>query len=86
MLRAEIKCNHTEKEMSEEFIIPYSLLEVAGLSDAEELEISYQDGAIIIERAEPDPLTSVPIELMNLFADLGISDATVRSVLMKGEI
>ena len=86
MIRAEIKGNHTEKETNEEFVIPHSLLEAAGLSDAEELEISYHDGAIIIERAEPDPLTSVPVELMNLFADLGISDATVRSVLMKGEI
>jgi len=68
----------------DELVIPNCLLEAAELSENCDLDIQCVPGAIIIGGI--DPISIVPLALMELFDDLGISHAAIRKVLMEGEI
>lgn len=67
-----------------EFKIPSELLETANIPLGGDIEVICTEGAIIITAAEL--LEMVPDELCQLFAELGISSETVRSVLMRGGV
>lgn len=64
--------------------VPHELLEAANIPCDTDIEVVCTDGAIIITAA--DPLEIIPDELGQLFAELGISPETVRSVLMNGGV
>ena len=60
-------------------VISPALLELAEISPDANLEISYEDGRIVI--SETDILDFVPAELLDLFDELGICEDSVREVL-----
>lgn len=75
-----------ELSHEDEMIIPNSLLEAASITVFDDLEISCEDGAIIIKRVNADPLLSVPPELVNLCVSLGIGETVIRNILKEGGI
>lgn len=71
-----------EAPESAELLVPHALLEAAGISLDDDLDIRCEDGAIIIESA--DPMKQLPPQLMELFDSLGVSHDTIRCVLEGG--
>lgn len=71
-----------EAPETEALSVPHALLEAAGIPLEDDLDIECGDGVIII--GSTDPLKRLPPQLINLFASLGISPDTVRSVLEGG--
>lgn len=67
-----------------EITLPNTLLEAANIPVDSDLDIICTEGAIIIMAA--DLLDMVPDELCDLFAELGISPDTVRSVIKNGGV
>lgn len=65
-----------------ELSVPHALLEAAGIGLADDLDITIGEGCIVI--GSTDPVCQLPPQLLELFADLGISPDTVRSVLEGG--
>jgi bifunctional DNA-binding transcriptional regulator/antitoxin component of YhaV-PrlF toxin-antitoxin module len=63
--------------------VPQEILEKAGLGGGISLAAEVEDGAVRITAA--DPLVFVPEELKELFEELGISEETVRDVMMRNE-
>ena len=73
------------KEYEEsEISLPYELLEAASIPFDSDIEIVCTEGAIIIMAV--DLLDMIPDELCHLFAELGISPDTVRSVIKSGGV
>lgn len=77
-----MKTENTDLCELDDLVIPRCLLEAAEIAGNCDLEIQCVPGAIIITAG--DALDGVPAPLMALFHELGISDVTVRNVLMKG--
>lgn len=77
-----MKTENTDLCELNDLVIPRCLLEAAAITGNCDLEIQCVSGAIIITAS--DVLDSVPVPLMALFHELGISNAAVRSVLMEG--
>lgn len=77
-----MKTENTDLCELDDLVIPRCLLEAADITGNCDLEIQCVPGAIIITAS--DVLEGVPVPLIALFHDLGISNATVQSVLMKG--
>ena len=71
-----------EAPESAELSVPHVLLEAAGISLDDDLDIRCEDGAIIIGSA--DPVKQLPPQLMELFDSLGVSYDTIRCVLEGG--
>lgn len=72
-------------EMEEgEITLPNKLLKTANIPVDSDLDIVCTEGAIIIMAA--DLLDIIPDELCHLFAELGISPDTVRSVIKNGGV
>lgn len=67
-----------------EITLPNKLLETANIPVDSDLDIICTEGAIIIMAA--DLLNMIPDELCDLFAELGISPDTVRSVIKNGGV
>lgn len=77
-----MKTENTDLCELDDLVIPRCLLEAAEITGSCDLEIQCVPGAIIITAS--DVLDGVPVPLMTLFHELGISDAAVRNVLMEG--
>lgn len=77
-----MKTENTDLCELDDLVIPRCLLEAAEITGNCDLEIQCVPGVIIITAG--DALDGVPAPLIALFHDLGISDATVRSVLLEG--
>lgn len=67
-----------------ELTLPHELLEAAEIPVDSDLEIVCAKGAVVI--LEADLLDSLPDELRELFADLGIYPDTVREVMRNGGV
>ena len=98
-VRLAYACKSSDYSLSSEFLIaprsiaedeeseislPHELLEAANIPFDSDVEIVCTDGAIIITAA--DLLDIIPDELCQLFAELGISPETVRSVIKSGGV
>ena len=77
-----MKTENTDLCELDDLVIPRCLLEAAEITGSCDLEIQCVPGAIIITAS--DVLDGVPVQLMTLLHELGISDAAVRNVLMEG--
>lgn len=73
-----------EDDEDAELTLPHELLEAAEIPVDSNLEIVCAKGAVVILQA--DLLNSLPDELRELFADLGIHPDTVREVMRNGGV
>lgn len=71
-----------EAPESAELSVPHALLEAAGISLDDDLDIRCEDGAIIIGSA--NPVVQLPPQFLKLFDSLGISRDAIRCVLEGG--
>jgi bifunctional DNA-binding transcriptional regulator/antitoxin component of YhaV-PrlF toxin-antitoxin module len=66
-----------------ELTLPHDLLEAAEIPEDSDLEVICARGAVIVTAG--DILESLPDDLRELFADIGINPETVRNVMRSGE-
>lgn len=71
-----------EAPKSAELCVPHALLEAAGIPLDDDLDIRFENGAIIVGSA--DPVRQLPPQHMELFDSLGMSHDTIRCVLEGG--
>ncbi|OLN30070.1 hypothetical protein [Desulfosporosinus metallidurans] len=71
-----------EDDEEDELTLPHELLEAAQIPLDSDLEVVCAKGTVVI--MEADLLDSLPDELRELFADLGINPDTVREVMRNG--